>query len=300
MTPDRTDAEARFETPPATRTRSLGRRAFLTGAGATLTALSGCSFNFQVGGTDSTPAPTPATRTPAPTPTATATRTATATATETPTTTPTATETPTATPTATPSPTPNPEPRIEVLTVEPQPLLVESVTPTPTPTAEPLRYLFERPYLYVERASDAVFDGPNTEEIYGEISVAASDGTNEVRTTTGQNLVWRAGRSTAREIAGGTGQVLTDAVSPVEFVFPEPAALDPDDAYIEVTGTFREADKGANADDEFKMWRSDDRWYLDGPTVSRGFSTSTGESRFVIEYTGNGTLLNFSYNIVAL
>ena len=259
-----------------------GRRAFLVGAGAALTALSGCSFSAEIGGSgDRASAPT---RTPAPPPTATAA--------------PTPTET--STPTDTPTPTGTDTPRLVVLTVEPEPVLLEPTVPTPTPTPDPVRYRFERPYLYVERASDAVFDGPNIEEIYGEISVTASDGTNEVTATSGDSLLWRADRSSALEIGDGSGQVLTNAVSPVEFVFPDAAALDRDEAYIQVTATFREADRGANDDDTFDMFRSDDRWYLSGPTVEQGYSTSTGESRFVIEYAGNGTLLNFSYNIVAV
>lgn len=282
MTPDERDSDRHTDAGSPDRTRN-GRRAFLVGAGAALTALSGCSFNAEIGGGGGS-APPPRTPTPQPA--------------ETPAPTPTETQTPT--PTETPNPTASPEPRVVVLTVEPEPVVIESVEPRATATPAPLRYLLERPYLYVERASDAVFDGPNTEEIYGEITVAASDGTNEVRTTTGNDLLWRADRSSAREIAEGAGRVLTDAVSPVEFVFPDAAAVDPDDAYIEVITTFREADKGANDDDEFDMYRSDDRWYLDGPTVERGFSTATGESRFVVEYVGNGTLLNFSYNIVAL
>lgn len=288
MTSGGEDSRRRVGVDAGDRTRANSRRAFLTGAGALLTALSGCTFNVNVGGGDSAPAP----------------RTAAAAATDVPTRAPTATPSPTETetpsPTESPTPTASPEPRVVVMTVEAQPVLLESTTPVPTATPDPLRYRLERPYLYVVAASDAAFDGPNTEEIYGEISVSATDGTNEVRTTTGDGLLWRADRNSAREIAEGAGRVLTDAVSPVEFVFPDAAAVDPDDAYIQVDASFREADKGANADDEFVMYDSADRWYLDGPTVEPGYSTATGESRFVIEYTGNGTVLNFSYNIVAL
>jgi hypothetical protein len=277
MTSEHTDSG---DAGHASRTRrGRSRRAFLTGSGVSLAALAGCTFDIDVGvgGSDSE----------APTATKAATRTPTATRTATETRTPTAT------------PTPEPDPEFEVITVQPEPIEVELVTPTPE-----LRYRVERLYLYINAASDAVFDGPNTEEIYGEITITASDGTNEVETTRGQDLLWAAQRADHREIADGEGAVLDTRFSPVEFVFPDPGSID-NDAYIEVVADLYERDKGANEDDEFVQFqmstgseRVEPRWYLDMETVATGYRRPDGQSKFVMEYGGNGTELNLSYNVV--
>lgn len=260
------------------------RRAFLAGAGASLAALAGCTFDVDVGIGGSTPEPRTAERT------ATRTRTVTATPTEPPTPTTTATESSTATA------TPESAPEFEVIAVQPEPIAVELVTPIPE-----LRYRVERLYLYINAASDAAFDGPNTEEIYGEITVAASDGTNEVETTRGQDLLWSAQPADHREIAEGEGVVFDTRFHPVEFVFPDPASIDDDDAYIDVSATLYERDKGANQDDEFVRFGDSlpgTKWFLDGETVASGYRRADGQSRFITEYGGNGTELNLSYNVV--
>lgn len=259
---------------PSSRRR--GRRHFLAGAGAALTALSGCTFNVNVGGTggpsQSTAAPRPATQT----------RTATATATP--------TQTSTATVTATP------EPELVVLTVQPEvePVVVQAVEP------EPERYRLENFYLYVESASDAAFDGPNTEELYGEIDVSATDGEAAVETTVGHSRIWDVEDDEAREIRENTGRTLSLDFSPVEFVFPNPQQIDRSAAYIDIEATFWEADKGLNADEEFFQWQSDDRWYLDDDPSPPNYSRDTGESWFRIEFNAEGSeasSVNLSYDV---
>ncbi|WP_254272216.1 hypothetical protein [Haloarcula marina] len=276
MTPKHTDSR---DTGDAAGTRNpRGRRAFLAGAGASLAALAGCTFNVNVGGGGSTSEPQTATRTP--TPTRTATRTPT----------PTATESPTPTATA----TPEPDPELEVITVQPEPIAVELVTPAPE-----LRYRVERFYLYIDEASDAVFNGPNTEEIYGEITISATARGTSVSTTKDRKRVWSANEGSAKEIAEDDGLVLETEFAPVEFVFPNLSAAERANAYIEITGTFREADNGGNVDDVFSGFRDNTRWHLTEPTVESGFSDSSGQSRFVIPFSSDGnTLMNLSYNVV--
>jgi hypothetical protein len=254
-----------------------GRRAFLAGAGAALTALSGCTFNINVGGGDGSSSPTAAPPTATRTPTATATATPTATPTETPTPTPTATATP----------------ELVVLTVQPEigPVVFHTVTP------EAERYRVERLYLYVEHAADAAFNGPGTEEIYGEITVSATDGETTVETTAGQSRVWDVDSNHPREIAEGEGRVLSLDFTPVEFVFPEPHRLDRSEAHIEVSASFREADKGLNDDDQFVMFESDNRWYLDDDPSPTGYVADNGESYFKLEFGVDGSALNLSYNV---
>lgn len=274
MTPDHPDSRD----TSGSRTQR-GRRAFLAGVGASLTALAGCTFNVNVGGGGSTPEPRTATRTP----------------TESPTPTPTATQTQTATSTPTATATPEQNQELEVITVRPEPIDVELVTPVPE-----LRYRVERFYLYIDEASDAVFDGPNTEEIYGEITISGTARGTSVSTTTGRSRVWSANESSAREIAQEDGVVLEPEFEPVEFVFPALSETERARAYIEITGTFSEADTGGNTDDTFSGFRDNTRWHLTDPTVESGFSDASGQSRFIIPFSSDGrTLMNLSYNVVA-
>lgn len=264
-------------TPPNTRARA-DRRTFLAGATATLTALAGCTFNVNVGGGGGGSQPsTP--QTPRPT--------ATATPTSAPT--PTATETPTATPTATP------ESELDVVVLTVQPEIGDVVLYTIAPTAE--RYRVDRFYLYVESASDGVLDGPNSEELYGEITVSATDGENTVETVHGQGRVWDVDENNAREISEGNGRLLTLDFSPVEFVFPDTGSIDRSQAYIEVSADLWEADKGANSDDHFTMWKSQNRWYLDDNPSPDGYVADNGESFFKLEFSDGGSLVNLTYNV---
>ncbi|WP_318569215.1 hypothetical protein [Salinigranum marinum] len=263
--------------PPA---RRRGRRAFLAGAGAALTALSGCTFNVNVGGGDSS------------SPTA-----APSTATRTPTTTPTPTATPTATPTETPTPTPTatatPEPEYVVLTAQPEPRFVVFETVTPTPG--PLRYRLENFYLYVVDADDALLNSPDTEELYGSITVRGNDGDADVATTAGLEEVWERDRADAIELAEGSGTALTTVFDPV---FEFPASVDRGAAYIEITPKFFEADKGANGDDTLENWGANTRWFLDQEPTRADYSRDTGESWFRIDMDDRGTYVRLSFDIV--
>jgi hypothetical protein len=267
--------KAAADEPPA---RRRGRRAFLAGAGASLTALSGCTFNVNVGGGGSsspTASPPTATRTPTATPTATPT--------------PTPTETPTATPTATS------EPEYVVLTAQPEPRFVvfESVTPTPGP----LRYRLENFYLYVVDADDALLNSPGTEELYGSITVRGNDGDADVATTAGLDEVWERDRADAIELGEGSGTALTTVFDPV---FEFPASVDRGAAYIEITPTFFEADKGANGDDTLENWGANTRWFLDQEPTQADYSRETGESWFRIDMDDGGTYVRLSFDIVQL
>lgn len=256
-----------------------GRRAFLAGTGAALTALSGCTFNVNIGGGGGAAQPTAAptsTRRPTDTPTRAST--------------PTATETATETPTATATPE---QPEMIVLTVQPE--LGPVVFHTVTPQAE--RYRVERLYLYVEGAADAAFNGPDTEELYGEINVTATDGQSTVETTAGGSRVWDVDENNPREIAEGEGRLLSLDFTPIEFVFPNPGQLDRSEAYIEVSADLWEDDRGLNDDDEFVMFKSDNRWYLDDNPSPEGYVSDSGESYFKLEFGADGSAVNLSYNV---
>lgn len=258
------------------RVRRRGRRAFLAGAGAALTALSGCTFNVNVGGGGSSSST-------APPPTATRTRTATPTA------------TPTETPTPTPTATATPEPEYVVLTAQPEPRFVvfESVTPTPGP----LRYRLENFYLYVVDADDALFNSPGTEELYGSVRVRGNDGEADVATTAGLDEVWERDRGDAIELGEGSGTALTTVFDPV---FEFPATVDRGAAYIEITPNFLEADKGANGDDQLENWGANTRWFLDQEPTPADYSRETAESWFRIDMDDGGTYVRLSFDIVQL
>jgi hypothetical protein len=253
------------------------RRGFLAGASVAFASLSGCTFSVNLGGdesADQTATPQTATQSSPPAET------------------PAPTQPPPPTDSTTPSETPptTDQPELIVVTAQPKPVPVTLVTPA----AE--RYRIERLYLYVEAAADAAFDGPNTEEIYGEIDVSATDGETTVATTAGQGRVWDVDENNPREISAGGGRLLSLDFTPIEFVFPDPT-LDRSAAYIEVSASFYEADKGLNDDDEFVMFNSDDRWYLDDNPSPDGYVADNGESYFKLEFAAGGSLLNLSYNV---
>ncbi|AUV82367.1 hypothetical protein C2R22_12530 [Salinigranum rubrum] len=265
------------------RRRRRGRRAFLAGAGASLAALSGCTFNVNVGtsGASRSTSTPPSTRRP--------------TATPAPTETPTATATATRTPTATPTPTATSDPEYVILTAQPEPeyVVVDMVTPTPGP----LRYRLTNFYLYVVSASDGVFNSPDTEELYGSIDVHGNDGSADVEPTAGLREVWGRSSNDTVEIGEGNGLGLTSVFDPVvEF----PASVDREAAYIAIEPSFFEADKGANDDDTLENWTPNTRWFLDQAPTPGEYSRDTGESWFRIDMDDGGTHVRLSFDIVQL
>jgi hypothetical protein len=255
------------------------RRAFL--ASASLAALTGCTFNVNVGGDGGTGQSTTAPQTPR----------------QTATTTPTATATPTDTPTATPTATPTPTPEAEyvVVTAEPEPRYVVADVVTPTPG--PLRYRLENFHLYVVSANDGVFDSPDTEELYGSIDVYGNDGSADVEPTAGLREIWDRSSNDYVEIGEGNGRSLTPVFDPVvEF----PAGVDREAAYIAIEPSLYEADKGANSDDTLENWAPNTRWFLNQEPTQSGYSRDTGESWFRIDMDDGGTHVRLSFDIVQL
>lgn len=285
-------SEETRETKAGGRQVRTSRRAFLSAAAVGAVAgLAGCSVTIDAGGGGADDDPTPSATERDPTATGTSAAT---------TTTPPSTTTPTeAAPTATPEyevVTMEPRtPEYEVVTVEPETPEYEVVTPDP----EPARYRIHNVKLYLVNANDSALNGPNTEEIWGNVFVRgydARDGSTVYPEGTDEAFVYGIDRDDAVGLGDGGMRRL-----PIDVVvgFPDPATVDRAGSHVAVGANLFERDGNRAADDELGWWDTGHRydWSLAQAPTDPDRADPNGESQFVVYFEDRGTELRLSFDV---
>jgi hypothetical protein len=290
------DHEDRPETGTDGAQFRTSRRAFLSAAAVGAVAgLAGCSVTVDAGGggrDDDGPTQSATGRDPTATTTP-----PTATATPPPTTT---TETATAT-TETGTPeyevvTAQPRtPEYEVVTMEPRTPEYEVVTPDPASA----RYRIHNVKLYLVNANDSALNGPNTEEIWGNVFVKgydARDGSEVFPEGAEGAFVYGIDRDDAVGLGDGGMRRL-----PIDVVvgFPDPATVDRGGSYVSLGANLFERDGRRSADDELGWWDTGHRydWSLAQDPTDPDRADPNGESQFVVYYDDRGTELHLSFDV---
>ena len=290
---DGTESRDASESPPTARRREVLAGLSVTG----LASLAGCSVSVDDDGISwsSTAAATPTRTAPPRTTTQRPAQTAR----------PTATSTPTATPAPTPAETTT-EQELELLTANVQPQQYELITPRPTPTAtatptpEPVtaRFGLHNFRLYVVKAGDGLFEGPDSLELKGWVVVRGYDGRGNrigpVNISHVKDIVWSVVYPNTFDVdEGERAKKLSTATDPVFVDFPNFGSLDPSRAYIEVSGDFTDSDGVADDD----LGDGSVKWALDGPQSGGATSNRNGEARFSFSVKGDDAHVRVSFDV---
>ncbi len=211
---------------------------------------------------------------------------------------------PTSTSEPTPRSTPTPEPTttpsdLEPIMVEPEP---RTVILQPVDDG-PARYRVHNFRLYVVSANDGVFNGPNTEELFGDIFVRGYDSRDGSRVLAegfdyGSGLVFSLREAEARELA--EGEYATQLDLDVVVSFPERRSLEEDSSYIEVGVDLFERDPVSN--DLFGLLSEGSyrRWSLSEDPTDPQRTDRNGEAQFQIEMTEDGSVVRLSFDVTPL
>jgi hypothetical protein len=253
--------------------KPTSRRSFLAfAAGAGVASLAGCAVRVDRNGiTWGDAATTPASRT--------TTETAT-----------TATETPTRTTTETTT-----EPEFEVVEMQTEDPEYVLVTTTP-----PVQYRVHNVRLFVPTANDSVFDGPNTEEVYGDVYVRGYDGRDGSRVladgyTARSGLVYSTGPGDAVELREHERAHRL----PIDVVvsFPDPGTIDRSSSYIEVGGDLFEKDTASDDVLGLLSTGSVRRWSLAAAPTDPTRTDRNREATFVVGFSDRGSVLRLSFDV---
>ncbi|QSG13368.1 hypothetical protein HSBGL_2974 [Halapricum desulfuricans] len=221
---------------------------------------------------------------------------------------PTATPEPTSRPTATPEQTPRSTPTVEPTTTpsDLEPVLVEpeprTVILQPVDDG-PARYRVHNFRLYVVSANDGAFNGPNTEELFGDIFVRGYDGRDGSRVLAEgfdyrSGLVFTLNEAEARELA--EGEYATQLDLDVVVSFPEKRSLEGDSSYIEVGVDLFERDPISNDLFGLVSEGSYRRWSLSEDPTDSQRTDRNGEAQFQIEMTEDGSVVRLSFDVTPL
>lgn len=162
---------------------------------------------------------------------------------------------------------------------------------TDSPTPKPIAYKVTDFEFFVKTASDALFDGPNTVELFGQMWVFGEIGSHTKIFPVGStnlkypSVIWNPNLNEAVSIAEGNTQQLSLRYNPVVLKFGSPSSFNRKDARIVVWTVLREADDGWNAPEMIK--NDTFNWILHG---------STGRFKRVLSNKSTEVHLKFKIN----
>lgn len=256
-----------------------GRRSFLAALGVVAAGgLAGCSVSLDIGDSGDGDRSPPATEG-GPSQT-----------------TPQSTATPEPRPTVTPEATPA---ELEPILLEPEP---QTAILQPVDSG-PARYRLHNFRLYVVTANDGTFNGPNTEELYGDIYVRGYDSRDGSRVLAEgfdyeSGLVDTVLEGDAIEIR--EGGYATDLDLDVVIPFPEGGSVDEAGSYIEVGMDLFERDPVANDIFGLLSTGSYRRWSLSADPTDPTRTDRNHEAEFDIGFNEDGSYVRLSYDVSVL